>query len=163
MSAVAQPPYASAAEHFEPMLARDLDEVLQIEDRVYPFPWTRGNFQDALSAGYCAWTLRQGERHVRGGMIAYAVVMIAVDEAHLLNLSVSLDWQRGGYGWRMLEWMAEQSREHGAHSMLLEVRPSNEPAQRLYERYGFDRIGVRRGYYPAHGGREDAIVMRIAL
>jgi ribosomal-protein-alanine N-acetyltransferase len=63
----------------------------------------------------------------------------------------------------MLEWMAQQSRDHGARTMLLEVRPSNRPAQQLYERYGFERIGIRRGYYPAHGGREDALVMRIAL
>lgn len=149
------------------MSAADLDAVLQIERVVYPFPWTRGNFDDALRAGYCAWTLREGERPVAGArsgeLIAYAIVMIAVDEAHLLNLSVAADWQRGGHGWRMLEWMAEQSREHGAHSMLLEVRPSNAPAQRLYERYGFTRIGMRRGYYPAHDGREDALVMRIAL
>ena len=63
----------------------------------------------------------------------------------------------------MLEWMAQQAREHGARSMFLEVRPSNLPALRLYERYGFRNIGCRRGYYPAHEGREDAIVMRIAL
>jgi ribosomal-protein-alanine N-acetyltransferase len=59
--------------------------------------------------------------------------------------------------------MAEAARGHGARTMLLEVRPSNAAAARLYSRYGFERIGVRRGYYPAHGGREDAIVMRIAL
>jgi len=163
MSAVVRPTPASAAEHFAPMLLGDLDDVLRIENAVYPFPWTRGNFEDALRAGYCAWTLRGGTRGVRGPMIAYAVVMIAVDEAHLLNLSVVPGWHRAGYGWRTLEWMAQQSRDHGANSMLLEVRPTNLAAQRLYERYGFDRIGTRRGYYPAHGGREDALVMRIAL
>ncbi len=95
--------------------------------------------------------------------MAYAIVMIALDEAHLLNLSVARSWHRAGLGWRMLEWMAQQSRDHGARNMLLEVRPSNTAAQRLYQRYGFQRIGVRRGYYPALDGREDAIVMRIAL
>lgn len=163
MSAVVDPARGTSADHFAPMLPSDLDEVLVIEREVYPFPWTRGNFDDALRAGYCAWVLRASARAQRGPVIAYAIVMIAVDEAHLLNLSVSRQWHRGGYGWRMLEWMAQQSRDHGAHSMLLEVRPSNAPAQRLYERYGFDRIGVRRGYYPAHDGREDALVMRIAL
>jgi ribosomal-protein-alanine N-acetyltransferase len=63
----------------------------------------------------------------------------------------------------MLEFMAQEARDHGALTMMLEVRPSNRPAQRLYERYGFERIGMRRGYYPSHGGREDAVVMRIAL
>lgn len=163
MSAVVDPARSPAADHFAPMLPADLNEVLAIENEVYPFPWTRGNFDDALRAGYCAWLLRASTRGQPGPMIAYSVVMIAVDEAHLLNLSVAQAHHRGGHGWRMLEWMAQQSRDHGARSMLLEVRPSNAPAQRLYERYGFERIGVRRGYYPAHGGREDALVMRIAL
>jgi ribosomal-protein-alanine N-acetyltransferase len=99
----------------------------------------------------------------RRDLIAYSIVMIAIDDAHLLNLSVARAYQRSGHGWRMLEWMAQRAREYGARSMLLEVRPSNVDALRLYARYGFARIGVRRGYYPAHGGREDAIVMRIAL
>ena len=163
MNAVVRPDLQPSAEHFAPMQLRDLDEVLRIENEVYPFPWTRGNFEDGLRAGYCAWTLRSGVGGRAGPMIAYAVVMIAVDEAHLLNLSVAGGWQRGGYGWRMLEWMAQQARDHGARSMLLEVRPSNLPAQRLYQRYGFGRIGIRRGYYPAREGREDALVMRIAL
>jgi ribosomal-protein-alanine N-acetyltransferase len=155
MSAVVRP----AEERFEPMLASDLDDVVAIEREIYPFPWTRGNFQDSLAAGYSAWLLRDAS----GDVIAYAIVMLVLDEAHLLNLSVSRPYQRLGFGWRMLEWMAHQARDYGARTMLLEVRPSNAPAQRLYERYGFERIGVRRGYYPAHGGREDAVVMRIAL
>jgi [ribosomal protein S18]-alanine N-acetyltransferase len=98
-----------------------------------------------------------------GQLIGYAVVMIALDEAHLLNLSVAREFQRCGHGWRMLDSMASIARDHGARSMLLEVRPSNMTGQRLYVAYGFDRIGRRRDYYPAAGGREDAIVMRIAL
>ncbi|HUL63947.1 MAG TPA: ribosomal protein S18-alanine N-acetyltransferase [Burkholderiaceae bacterium] len=155
MNAVVRP----APERFEPMLASDLDAVAQVENDIYAFPWTRGNFQDALSAGYSAWMLTSGRREI----IAYSIVMIAIDEAHLLNLSVARSYQRSGYGWRTLEWMAQRARDYGARSMLLEVRPSNQDALRLYARYGFARIGVRRGYYPALGGREDAIVMRIAL
>lgn len=151
------------ADHFAPMQPQDIDAVMAIENAVYPFPWTRGNFIDGLRAGYCAWVLRAGPSGQQGPLIAYSLVMIAVDEAHLLNLSVAAAHQRGGIGWRMLDWMARQSRDHGARSMLLEVRPSNPQAIRLYERYGFQNIGCRRGYYPAHGGREDAIVMRIAL
>ena len=155
MSAVVRP----AEERFEPMLMRDLDEIVAIEREIYPFPWTRGNFRDALAAGYSAWVLRDAS----GAPIAYAVLMLALDEAHLLNLSVARPCQRYGFGWRMLDFMAQRARDHGARTMLLEVRPSNLPALRLYARYGFERIGVRRGYYPAHGGREDALVMRIAL
>lgn len=141
------------------MLAADLDEIVAIEREIYSFPWTRGNFQDALAAGYIAWVLRDASR----ALIAYSVAMLALDEAHLLNLSVARSYQRYGFGWRMLDWMAQRARDHGARTMLLEVRPSNVPAQRLYERYGFERIGVRRGYYPSHGGREDALVMRVSL
>ena len=88
---------------------------------------------------------------------------LMIDEAHLLNLSVARDRQRAGFGWRTLEWMAEVARGYGARTMLLEVRPSNESAVRMYQRYGFEKIGVRRGYYPAPAGREDALVMRVAL
>ncbi len=147
-------------ESFAPLRLDELDEVLAIENIIYPFPWTAGNFQDALRSAYSAWTMRDGGDRA---LIAYAVMLLAIDEAHLLNLSVSHRYHRHGFGWRMLEWMAQQAREHGARTMLLEVRPSNAAARRLYERYGFERIGVRRGYYPASGGREDALVLRIAL
>lgn len=155
MAAVLRP----QEDRFEPMRREDLEEIVAIERDIYPFPWTYGNFQDALAAGYSAWVMRSAS----GEIMAYAIVMIAIDEAHLLNLSVARPYQRRGHGWRTLDWMADRARDYGARSMLLEVRPSNEPALRLYARYGFVRIGVRRGYYPAHGGREDAIVMRISL
>lgn len=151
-------PASFAADTLAPMRAADLDEVMAIERAVYPYPWTRGNFDDALRAGYCAWTLRGG-----GALIAYSMMMIVVDEAHLLNLSVAAGHQRAGHGWRLLDWMAQQARDYGARSLLLEVRPSNAAAQRLYRRYGFTTIGLRRGYYPAPQGREDAQVMRVSL
>ncbi len=142
-----------------PMGVQDLDEVVAIEQDVYPHPWTRGNFLDSLSARYSAWTLRDGANE----LIAYGIFMMALDEVHLLNLSVARDFQRRGYGWQMLEWSAQRAREYGALTMLLEGRPSNTAALRLYQRYGFERIGVRRGYSPAGGEREDALVLRIAL
>ena len=155
MSALPRP----GDDRYVPMVEKDLDEVAAAEGEIYPFPWTRGNFVDALPAGYSAWVLRDAE----GRVAAYSVMMMALDEAHLLNISVARHAQRTGLGWRTLDWMADVARGHGGRTMLLEVRPSNHVALRLYERYGFERIGVRRGYYPAHGGREDAIVMRIPL
>jgi ribosomal-protein-alanine N-acetyltransferase len=133
--------------------------VVEVEQAAYEFPWTQGNFLDSLRSGHSAWTMRDSG----GGLIAYAVVMFALDEAHLLNLTVAPACQRFGFGWRMLEAMAENARSYGARTMLLEVRPSNEAAQKMYARYGFVRIGTRRGYYPARNGREDAIVMRVTL
>jgi len=155
MSAVAK----SDQEIFTPLSPLDLDEVMLIESDVYPFPWTRGNFEDALRAGHTAWVLFDGAASV----IAYSVAMLAVDEAHLLNLSVARRFQCQGYGWKMLEWIAQRTRDYGARSLLLEVRPTNAAALRLYQRYGFERIGVRLAYYPAAGGREDAVVMRVPL
>jgi ribosomal-protein-alanine N-acetyltransferase len=149
----------SDEDRYVPMTEADLDEVAAAEREIYPFPWTRGNFLDALHAGYTAWVLRDGTRRVA----AYGVMMMALDEAHLLNLSVARHAQRSGLGWQTLGWMADVARDHGGRTMLLEVRPTNDAALRLYQRYGFERIGVRRGYYPARDGREDAIVMRIAL
>ena len=155
MSAVARP----QNECFEPMAVGAIDEVHAVEVEIYPFPWTRGNFHDALRAGNVAWVLRADDR----ALIAYCIVLMAIDEAHLLNLSVARAWQRQGYGWKTLEWAAHCAREYGARTMLLEVRPSNAAALSLYKRYGFQQIGVRRDYYPAPHHREDAIVMRHTL
>jgi len=155
MSALLQP----RPEPYAPMVADDLRDVVRVEAQIYPFPWTHGNFADSLRSGYSCWVLRDAS----GALQAYAVVMLALDEAHILNLSVAREQQGSGLGWRTLEWVARVARGYGARTMLLEVRPSNPTAIRLYERYGFQRIGVRRGYYPAAGGREDAIVMRVSL
>ena len=155
MSAMVQP----APERFVPLAPGRIPEVMRLEQQIYPFPWTNGNFEDALRSGYSAWTLVSEADTI----IAYAVAMLAVDEAHLLNLAVDRGQQRRGYGWKMLDWMARVMREYGARFLLLEVRPSNSDALRLYRQYGFEPIGIRRGYYPARRGREDAIVMRIAL
>jgi ribosomal-protein-alanine N-acetyltransferase len=148
-----------AAERIAPMRPQDLPEVLAIEQVAYEFPWTHGNFLDSLRAGHSAWSMRDSS----GSLIAYAVMMMVLDEAHLLNLTVAPACQRFGFGWRLLEAMAENARGYGARTMLLEVRPSNTAAQKMYARYGFLRIGIRRDYYPAREGREDAIVMRVSL
>jgi len=149
----------SEVDRYTPMVEADLREVVAIESDIYPFPWTRGNFLDSVRAGYSVWVLRDQT----DALVAYSVMTLMIDEAHLLNLSVARHCQRAGLGWRTLEWMAEVARGYGARTMLLEVRPSNESAVRMYQRYGFEKIGVRRGYYPAQSGREDAIVMRVAL
>lgn len=155
MSALPKPD----VDRYAPMAEADLREVVAIEADLYPFPWTRGNFFDSVRAGYSVWVLRDAG----AALVAYSVMTLMIDEAHLLNLSVARHSQRAGLGWRTLEWMAEVARGYGARTMLLEARPSNASAVRMYRRYGFEQIGVRRGYYPALGGREDALVMRIAL
>jgi len=133
---------------------QDLDRVVAIEDRIYPFPWTRGNFRDSLNAGYDCWVYE-----VERTTIGYAVLMFAVAEAHLLNLSIATDWQGKGYGRSLLDAMVRTARDHGCVFISLEVRPSNPGAIRLYQKAGFREIALRKGYYPADRGREDALVM----
>jgi len=140
------------------MAEADLAGVLAIETTVYSHPWTRGNFVDSLRSGYACRTWRAG-----GELIGYFVLMAAAGEAHLLNLSVAAVWQRLGHGTALLEAAMRIARDLGARHMFLEVRPSNQPGQALYERHGFRRIAQRRGYYPAAVGREDALVLSRAL
>jgi ribosomal-protein-alanine N-acetyltransferase len=143
---------------YRPMRADDLDAIMEIENAVYPFPWTRGNFSDSLASRYSAWVcLEDGE------MVGYAVMVLVIDEAQLLNISIAADRQRAGRGAELLEYLLAAARADGAERMLLEVRPSNVSGLGLYRRFGFTEIGRRRGYYPAHDGREDAIVMERAL
>ena len=141
-----------------PMRTADLDAVAAIEAHVYSHPWTRGNFDDALRAGYSAWVLESG-----GGIVAYGVLMMGVGEGHLLNLSVALPWQRRGIGRVLLGFLTARAREMGAGALYLEVRPSNAAARALYAGSGFRELAVRRHYYPAASGREDAIVMVLDL
>jgi ribosomal-protein-alanine N-acetyltransferase len=144
----------SAMPHFAPMRPHDVDEIVETEQRAYPYPWTRVNFMDSLASGYSAWVCRCG-----GSLIGYAVMMLVLDEAHLLNLTVAPDWQRRGYGMLIAHHLFSTARDHGAARMFLEVRPSNLAAVSLYEHCGFAPIGRRRGYYPADDRREDALVM----
>lgn len=141
-----------------PMRPEEIDAVMAIEPRAYPFPWTRANFADSLAAGYSAWTCR-----MEGELIGYAVMMLVLDEAHLLNITVAPDWQRHGYGLLVMHHLFAVARGHGAKRMFLEVRPSNASGQGLYRKLGFETISRRRGYYPAGSGREDAVVMALTL
>ncbi len=136
------------------MRESDLDAVLDIELRAYPFPWTRGIFQDCLRANYPAWVL-----HRDGAMIGYGMLSMAADEAHVLNVCAAPEEQGRGYGRRLLRTLLQQARTRGAQRVFLEVRPSNTGAIALYHAEGFNEIGRRPRYYPAKGGREDAIVM----
>ncbi len=142
----------------EAMTDRDLDEVLAIEKTVYSHPWTRGNFADSLRAGYECRTLR-----LDAELIGYCVLLIGPGEAHLLNLSIAGTRQRRGHGTALLREVLRIAREHGAARLFLEVRPSNVAARKLYESFGFHSVGVRGAYYPAHHGREDALVMTTEL
>ncbi len=156
MSALPQTP----ALHRVPMHLAHLPAVLAIEQVVYPFPWTHGNFVDSLAAGHTAQVLRAAD----GTLAAYLVAMAGVQEMHLLNLTVSPPWQRRGHACGLLDVLVAQCRRERSEALWLEVRPSNQRAREVYARYGFKEVGLRRGYYPAAGGqREDACVMRLSI
>ena len=141
-----------------PMREADLAEVIAVESAIYTHPWTRGNFADSIRAGYACRTWR-----LDGELAGYFVLMAAAEEAHLLNLSVAGAHQRSGHGRTLLAEAIALARSLGARNLFLEVRPSNSAAQALYLRQGFRKVAVRRGYYPARAGREDALVLTLPL
>lgn len=141
-----------------PMRVADLDRVMQIEPAIYSHPWTHGNFEDSIKAGYSCWVIE-----CAGLLAGYGVLMTGVREAHLLNLSVATAWQGRGLGRFLLDQFIVIARSSDAVQMFLEVRPSNLAARHLYARAGFREITVRRGYYPSTRGREDALLMGLVL
>lgn len=143
--------------HFGKLGFADIDNILTIEERVYAYPWSRGNFTDSFLSGYEAFGLRDSGHEI----VAYFVVMPVLDELHLLNFAVDLPYQGKGNGKLLMDRLFAYANEHAYASILLEVRRSNARAIAVYENAGFSSIGVRKGYYPAHENqREDAIVMR---
>lgn len=141
-----------------PMQMADLDAVMRIEPVIYPFPWSFGNFRDSLNTGYSCWVFE-----LDGEIAGYTVMMLVLDEAHLLNLSIARQVQGRGYGAMLLAFIMDKGREHGALNMFLEVRVSNKVAISLYEKNGFNEMAIRPRYYPAVNGREDAMLMGAAL
>ena len=160
----------SAAElAFLPMEAGDLDEVLSIEQISHAHPWTRGNFSDSLAAGHWAYCIRPEASDINLGsyldpqvLWAYCILYPAVDELHLLNITVAPKLRRLGIAVRMMKAIEGIAASRQMPRIILEVRPSNIPAITLYQSLGYETIGVRKGYYPADestGQREDAQVM----
>ena len=144
--------------HYRHMRMSDLPEVARLEKALYAFPWSLGNFRDSVSADYDCWVVTHGET-----VIGYAVLMVALDEAHLLNFAVAGEWQNQGIGRGFLKHMVEVARVAGCQIVYLEVRPSNLAARHLYRVMGFQQIAIRPEYYPATGGREDALFLGLAL
>jgi [ribosomal protein S18]-alanine N-acetyltransferase len=136
------------------MTLADVDEVLAIEQEVQSYPWTRGNFMDALSNGYVCRVDEDG-----GAIHGYAVLRPVVDEAELLNIGVAAAQQRKGLGRAMLSEILMLASAKNLRRVFLEVRASNTAALALYRSNGFSGIGVRRGYYQNASGSEDAITM----
>ncbi|MCX4189284.1 ribosomal protein S18-alanine N-acetyltransferase [Methylophaga sp. OBS3] len=142
----------------EVMRKVDLPAVHKIETASNQFPWSLKNFQDSLEAGHQAWVFRDNEQ-----IIAFALVQKVLDEAHLLNICVRPDRQGQGIGRRLLNGLIDKAVSQQSNLMVLEVRSSNRRAQALYLSMGFNEMSIRRGYYPAVQGREDAVLMGMML
>jgi ribosomal-protein-alanine N-acetyltransferase len=145
--------------HLAPLTEALLDDVLRIEKSAYAHPWTRGNFADSLKSGYQLLALMGGDT-----LIGYFVAMEGVDDVHLLNITVAPEFQGQGFGVLMLDALSVWARSRQALCLWLEVRESNARAMRVYERFGYRRVGERKHYYPAaRGQREHAVVMSLKL
>ena len=146
------------AVHIRPMMEIDLADIAAIEQNSYAFPWSENIFRDCLRVGYTCRAL-----DMAGQIIGYGVMSLGAGEAHILNVCVRDEFRNLGFGRRLLEHLLERAAAAGVSEAFLEVRPSNLAAIRLYQRLGFDQIGIRRGYYQAPDGREDAIVLKREL
>ncbi len=137
-----------------PMQKEDIDAVMEIELASYDYPWKETIYQDCLKVGYGCWIMEYAEK-----VTGYGIMSAAAGEAHILNLCIREDFRRYGLGRMLLNHLLEKSRDHKAKTVFLEVRASNIGAYRLYEEEGFSEVGLRKKYYPAASGREDAIIM----
>ncbi len=139
---------------FSRMQLEHIPQIGIMDRRNYEYAWTDGIFRDCVKAGYLCPLLMLGDN-----IVGYGVLQIGADEAHVLNLCIDKPWQRQGYARLLLEHLVSEALRRRAHVMFLEVRPSNKRAVKLYERSGFNEIGLRKNYYNSRDGREDALVM----
>lgn len=168
MNAILKPitlPEVQSELSFQTLTSDWLDRVLDIENTVYPHPWSRANFEDSIKTGYQMQVLTS-ETSKNSDILGYFIAMKGFEEVHLLNITVAETYQRQGWAKLMLDALAVWSRGQGAAWLWLEVRGSNERAQQVYKAQGFKLVSVRQDYYPKGpkaNGREDAIVMSLKL
>jgi [ribosomal protein S18]-alanine N-acetyltransferase len=143
---------------FRPMTLADVAGVVAVERASYQFPWSEGVFRDCIRVGYLCRVVESV-----GEVAGYGIMSYGAGEAHILNVCIRMDLRGAGVGRRLMDFLLERARSAQMEDVFLEVRPSNPTAIRLYERLGFTRVGVRKGYYQAAAGREDAWVYKLVL
>jgi [ribosomal protein S18]-alanine N-acetyltransferase len=147
-----------AAVEIRPMHELDVPVIVGIERAAYQFPWSEGIFRDCLRVGYVCRVVDIG-----GDMAGYGIMSVGAGEAHILNVCIAKEYRGRGFARKVLQYLLERARAAGMYEAFLEVRPSNTTAAHLYQSMGFEQVGIRRGYYQATGGREDAAVLRRVL
>ncbi len=160
---------------FELARLEDIPALVKNETRSYAFPWTEGVFRDCITGPQDCWVAlcpggSEGDGQGQGQgagvgvpreIIGHTVLSLAAGEGHLLNLCITRDRQGYGYGRQFMNFVVQTVASAGAEVLFLEVRPSNRVALSLYQSMGFRDIGVRKDYYPAPLGREDARVLAL--
>jgi [ribosomal protein S18]-alanine N-acetyltransferase len=147
-----------AAVEIRPMHDLDVPVIVAIERAAYQFPWSEGIFRDCLRVGYVCRVVDIG-----GDMAGYGIMSVGAGEAHILNVCVAEEYRGRGFARKVLQYLLDRARAAGMYEAFLEVRPSNITAAHLYQSMGFEQVGIRRGYYQATVGREDAAVLRRVL
>ena len=148
---VARPPVKLV---IEPMRLEDLDDVQRIEGASFTTPWPENAYRSELMTNRLASYL---VARLDGRIVAYGGMWLMVDEAHITTFAVHPGWRRQRIGERLLLAFLDLARERHAREATLEVRLSNVPARRLYEKYGFRPVGLRPRYYSDNN--EDALIM----
>ncbi|PWV93770.1 ribosomal-protein-alanine N-acetyltransferase [Paenibacillus cellulosilyticus] len=143
---------------FRAMRITDVPDIIAIEREAFTTPWTAEAFINELTHNHFAKYIVM-EDHT--GIIGYGGMWTIIDEAHVTNIAVRHDRRGMGLGEKMLQRQMENATEYGMQRMTLEVRVSNDRAQRLYERLGFEPAGIRPGYYSDNN--EDALIMWVEL
>lgn len=147
-----------AVVEIRPIHELDVPAIVAIERAAYQFPWSEGIFRDCLRVGYVCRVLDVG-----GDLAGYGIMSVGAGEAHILNVCIRDEYRCRGFARKVLVYLMDRARDSGMREAFLEVRPSNTAAARLYHSMGFEQVGVRRGYYQASVGREDAAVLRRVL
>tara|TARA_B100000401_G_scaffold174476_1_gene117077 strand:- start:73 stop:498 length:426 start_codon:yes stop_codon:yes gene_type:complete len=131
----------------------DLDKISTIENETNKYPWSLNNFKSSLEAGNSSIVLKD-----KKNILGYAFFSVIGTDSHLLNITISKNYQGRGHGKRILEQVLFQSKVLGATIIFLEVRESNCKAIDFYEKFGFKRDAIRYNYYDGNP-REDALLM----
>jgi [ribosomal protein S18]-alanine N-acetyltransferase len=143
---------------FRLMEEKDLDQVMQIELESFTLPWSREAYYNELTKNqFAVYIVLEDHENV----IGYCGMWLIIDEAHITNIAVHPDYRGKKLGEALLRKVMEVAREHGAKTMTLEVRVTNNIAQSLYRKLGFQNGGIRKNYYTDN--QEDALVMWVNL
>ncbi len=143
---------------FSEFKENDLSAIELIENEVHAYPWTRGNFLDSLKSSHTCLMMK-----VNDEIIGFSVIMFVLDECHLLNISIKKSMQKQGYGSHLLNEVIRRANLAYSKTIYLEVRVSNQAAIHLYDKHGFNEMSIRKDYYRAKEGREDAVLMGLVI